>query len=227
MAKRLLNLQPVDNATARKCCEAWHYSRSYPASKNVNFGVWDNAVFVGVIVYGHGANYKIGDPYGLKVGEAIELLRVALKGHVVEVSRMVAVSLRLLRQSSPGVRLVVSYADPEQDHHGGIYQAGGWVYTGQTSTGTKIVTRDGRSLHKRSFTGSNFGAPKSAIPAGARMIQVSGKHKYLMPLDDAMRLDVKHMSMPYPKRPSSIVDAPVIQTGDGSSNLTGGLQESR
>jgi hypothetical protein len=194
--------------------------------KTVNFGVWEDGVFIGVVVYGHGASPKIGCPYGLNVGEIVELVRVALKEHTVEVSRIVAVSLRLLRKSSPGVRLVVSFADPEQDHHGGIYQAGGWIYTGRSADSTRVVTADGSTIHRRAYVGKNFGAKKTPMPPGSKMVRCEGKHRYLMPLDAAMRLDVAHLAMPYPKRPPSIVDALGTQSRDGSSNLTDGLQTS-
>lgn len=62
--------------------------------------------------------------------------------------------------------------------------------------------------------------------------------RYVKPLRDGVRERLTVPVMPYSaieqrgasmyrsQRPSSIVDAPVIQTGDGSSNLTGGLQQS-
>ena len=49
-----------------------------------------------------------------------------------------AIALRLLARHSPGLRLVVSYADPAQGHVGTIYQAAGWTYLGVTPPTTCV-----------------------------------------------------------------------------------------
>jgi len=40
--------------------------------------------------------------------------------------------LRKLKKHAKGLKLVVSYADFNQGHHGGIYQATNWIYVGGT-----------------------------------------------------------------------------------------------
>jgi len=56
-----------------------------------------------------------------------------------------------------GVRLVVSYADPAHGHHGGIYQAGNWVYLGRTHAEAAHRVRAGTSWHGRSAS-SKYGS---------------------------------------------------------------------
>ena len=38
-----------------------------------------------------------------------------------------AIAVRLLRRQSPGLRLIVSYADPEHAHVGVLYQSMNWL----------------------------------------------------------------------------------------------------
>lgn len=198
-SKPELRIDWATHEAARYACENWHYSRSVPVGKTVRFGVWEGKEYRGCILYSWGANNNLAAPYGLVMTEACELVRVALKAHIWPVSRMLAVTFRMLRQQSPGLRLIVSFADPVADHHGGIYQAGGWIYSG-TSSPSYELRLNGARLQKRAYTGANYGKPKSSIPAGAVKVATPGKHRYLMPLDPAMREKIAPLAKPYPKR---------------------------
>lgn len=184
---------------AKFAVEHWHYSRSMPGGKRVMMGVWEDARFVGAVVYGLGANRNIGAPYGLRQFEVAELVRVALAVHLSPVSKIVSVSVKRLRQQSPGLRLLVSYADPAQEHHGGIYQAMNWVYVGQTDP--VGVIRVGRELLHKKTAYSRYGH-NNAAQIGGEWVQTDGKHKYLYPLDRAMRKQIASLAKPYPKRES-------------------------
>lgn len=180
---------------AKYAVEKWHYSRRMPAGKLVKIGAWEGDVFVGCVLFGRGATYDIGAPYGLKQTECVELVRLAMGDHIAPVSRIGAVALRWLKNESPGLRLVVSYADPDQNHYGGIYQAMNWIYEGM-GKGDYVVRLKGKWVHRRnahSAIGSSKGLERRAYP---------GKHKYLYPLDRAMRKQIASLAKPYPKRES-------------------------
>ena len=125
-----LRLDFCSAEAARYACKHWHYSCSVPFGKSVKIGVWEDGQFIGVIIYAQGANYNIAKPFAMRQEQVVELCRVALKGHKAPVSRIVAISLRLLKKVCPGIELVVSYADADQGHYGGIYQAGNWIFIG-------------------------------------------------------------------------------------------------
>lgn len=172
---------------ARTACTRWHYSKSLPAGKTVRIGVWEDGRFIGVALFGWGANRNIGAPYGLDQTEVCELTRVALRAHRAPVTQIVAEALRLIRQQSPGLRLVVSFADPTQGHHGGIYQAGNWIYAGTSGTGRAWRHKaSGRVVHNR--TATQDGRDPRVLH---EQITTPGKHRYLMPMDRAMRRKVE------------------------------------
>ncbi len=204
----MLNVAPATFAAARYAVHRWHYSESMPIGSLIKHGVWEEETFIGVVIYGRGANARLGDPYGLDQTENCELVRVALDMHEAPVTAIISRSLRLLRAANPGLRLVVSFADPEQDHHGGIYQAGNWIYAGQTGEFEELFF-DGRWNHRRLRTISGFSKrsgrtePLASLPRRVqdqlptRMRQ--GKYRYLMPLDRAMRRQVVPLALPYPR----------------------------
>lgn len=198
--KPQLRIDWATYAAAKYACENWHYSGCLPSSlqKRVALGVWEGGEYVGCVVFGHGANPQIGSPFGLTINQCVELTRIALKStHSSPVSRIVRVALKFLRASQPGIRLVVSYADQSQGHHGGVYQAGGWVYIGSMK-GVPSLRFMGKVWHAKALRTSYPGLKHSDIRV--EKVPAGDKHKYLMPLDDAMRAQIAPLAKPYPKR---------------------------
>ena len=200
-----LKLGWCSHGAAKYAVLRWHYSRAMPASRLAKIGVWEDDRFVGCVLFGHGASAQIGKPYNLKQTQVCELVRVAFDEHVTPTSRIVAIALRLLKRQCPGLRLVVSYADSGQGHHGGIYQAGGWIYVGESVS--SFVRVHGRVRHRRSLN-STFGTSRidylrKHVDPNTEQVINAVKYKYLMPLDDEMRRAIEPLRKPYPKRVGS------------------------
>ena len=195
-----MKLAFCDHKAAKYAVENWHYSQRLPVGTLVKIGVWEGGKFIGCVLFGRGANYLAGAPYALEQTEVCELVRVALKAHQAPVSKIAACALRFLHSTSPGTRLVLSYADPAQGHHGGIYQAMNWVYVGESAGGHEYFYQ-GRWQHSREITAGAFGSQGKLQDWGhLPQRKTLGKHKYLYPLDEAMRTQIQPLSKPYPKR---------------------------
>ena len=206
MGKSDLRIDWCTAEAARYAVERWHYSRRMPMPPFVRVGAWERGKFIGCLIFARGANMNIGKPYGLAVTEVAELVRVALTSHESPVSRVMSIAVRFLRKHSPGLRLLISYADPNEGHHGGIYQACGWIYTGASADSLQFL-HEGRWKHSREVTADSFGKSSrgSAKVDGWQSLprrKVPGKHRYLLPLDEAMGAQVASLARPYPKRPT-------------------------
>lgn len=190
-----LRLDWCSHTAAKYSVARWHYSQSLSSGKNVYIGVWEDGEFIGTVVFGLGSgNATNGERFGLsRCGQVAELTRVALSNdHRSEVSRIVGIAIRMLKKQSPGLRLVISFADPAQGHHGGIYQAGNWIFAGKTAADVEYRI-NGKWHHHRTATArmTAKGLPARKLPA---------KFRYLMPLDGTMRKTVEAMAQTYPKR---------------------------
>ena len=216
--KTELKIDWATHESAKYAVENWHYSECLPAGKLVKVGAWESGKFIGCVIFGRGSNNNIAKPYGLTQLECCELVRIALTKHVSPVSRIAAVAIRFLKSQSSGLKLIVSYADPEQGHHGGIYQAGNWIYCGRSKAQQDVIYK-GEVMHKRTadaLFGTIKGMQKSAI---------FWKHKYLMPLDAEMRAKILPLAKPYPKRAvSDTKDTADFQSAKGGSTPTTALQ---
>jgi hypothetical protein len=200
MTKPHIHIDWATHEAAKYACVNWHYSKCLPSSlqKRVAVGAWENDKFIGVVVFGHGANPKIGSPYGLTINECIELTRIALiKSHITPVSKIVKIALNFIKKSQPGIKLIVSYADQGQGHHGGVYQAGNWIYVGSMK-GVPSLFYKGKVWHAKALRTSYPNLKHSHTLV--KKIPTGDKHKYLMPLDDEMRAKIAPLAKPYPKR---------------------------
>jgi hypothetical protein len=217
----------IDWAThdaARYACEHWHYSGCIPKSKLVKIGVWENGRFIGCLIYSYGATPDLVKPYGLTMQQGCELTRIALKAHHSPVSRIIAISLKMLKRANPKLRLVVSFADTNENHHGGIYQATNWIYTGTSQGCFFYIDRKGKLWHPRNVSENLNLSGKCVKPSECRKIWKNGKHRYLMPLDSDIRKKILPLARPYPKRAGSDTkDTPANLAGEGGSTPTPAL----
>lgn len=227
MNKTDLRIDWATHDAAKYACTNWHYSGCIPKSKLSKVGVWENGLFVGVVIYGCGATPNLGKPYGLPQNHCIELVRIALNNHQTTVSRIVAIANKWMHRANPNLRLIVSFADTSQGHHGGIYQAGNWIYSGQGNA-AKFYMIHGKLTHPRTLGSAgltqNINGARKRDP-NATVVNVPGKHRYLMPLDNEMRKRILPLAKPYPKRVTSADSGTSgIQSGGGGAIPTVALQ---
>jgi hypothetical protein len=185
----------IDWATyeaAKYACEHWHYSGCLPLGKLVKVGVWEDSRFIGVVLFSRGASPYLLERYAITQYEGCELTRIALGRHKTPVSRIVKIALAFLKKACPGLKLVVSFADPEEGHHGGVYQAGNWIYTGRSNSTIEYFIR-GKWRHVR---GAYYDKTENT-PTRTR----EGKHRYLMPLEPELGAKLRPLAQAFPKRP--------------------------
>lgn len=207
-----MRLTKATSQAIRYACLHYHYSKSVPANP-IGYNVYNDAdEWCGVILYAVGATPNIGKPYNLLTGGVLELVRVALNGKQEFTSKAVSLSLKQLKKDVPQCRLVVSYADVDQNHLGTIYQATNWIYEGLSKGDTYFIV-NGRKTHRKSISSrivtidgkrvhcpSTLEAVQRFFDPDATVFRSAGKRKYLMPMDKKMRKQVSALASPYPKK---------------------------
>ncbi len=210
---------------ARFACERWHYLKKLPSFKTRRYGVWEHGRFRGALVFSHPLPH-IRKTFGVEKMRIVELARVALYDHEAPVSQIVAVTIRLLSRANPLIRLFVSYADSGQGHHGGIYQAGGWHYTGLRETmpswwiGSRRVHDRIHGQMRVDKLDTSHMVSKPEAP----------KHRYILfgpAVTSLQREKVLDVVEPYPKPTKQRSAASAYQVEEGGANPTRGLQAKR
>jgi hypothetical protein len=195
-----MRLEIASSKAIKYACLNFHYAKAVP-NVGIAFNVYNqNNEWCGAICYGVGATNNIASPYGLKQGQVIELLRMALNGKQESTTKALAISIKLVAKKNPNVKLLVSYADSEQGHFGTIYQATNWFYTGY-SVDTNLIV-NGKREHRRTL-GSRLGTcSKEKIESmgfDVKVLKTKPKWKYVYALEKSLIPLCKSLAKPYPK----------------------------
>lgn len=140
-------LRQINKKVAKEFIVRHHYSHRFSSCRYA-LGIYyleeedhpffsgENESLIGVMIYGHPvlnrAIQSLTDDDSLETHEVLELTRlVILDGYGKNIeSHAIAQSFKWLKENDPSVKILISYADPEYDHNGTIYQATNWLYQG-------------------------------------------------------------------------------------------------
>jgi len=153
---------------------------------------------------------------GLKMFEYCELVRVALNKHKTEVTRIISISIKLLKKQSPKLKAIISFSDPERNHLGIIYQAGNWLFCGTTKQAT-VYELNGRLYHNRVVNPGalQFGrkAKASIDKTKAKKRLALPKYRYVYILNNSVKEQIEKLSKSYPK---TLCDSSVKEHGSNT-----------
>jgi hypothetical protein len=186
----------VDRARAKEVVVAGHYLHSFPSGWT-SCHEYDGAY----VVFSIPANKNLGPfLFGPDI-EIRELARLwAPDGHRPNLlTQALSEAVRELREDFPQVEALVSFADLNNGHHGGIYQAASWLYTGQSSESRVYVLPDGRTVSRRSFHSG-----KTSLPPSVKPLKLPGKHRYVRPLSRRAKKSLRLPTLPYPKSDAAV-----------------------
>ena len=168
---RCASVQRIDTATAKAFVCRQHYSRSFPAAR-LNVGLFikqpfHKEVLSGVATFSVPMTQSVVpslldglDPaLGVELGRFVLLDDVAANGETWCLARC----FKVLRQSLPEVRGVVSYCDPEprysqtgdlvkKGHIGTIYKAHNATLRGRSKPRTLLLCPDGSVANERALS---------------------------------------------------------------------------
>ena len=193
-----------------------HYAKCVPTI-DWAFGIFHENQCVGVCMFGRSPNYNLNDG-GFFFGKDIrvpvrELNRLVVNDNLPQntLSSFVSTCSHFL----PRPLCLVSYADPNYGHHGYIYQALGWIYTGESS-GESIWIAPNNTVYHRRHVHLKVGLPTedsaAMIAMGWNKKKQAPKHRYLKFLGNKKQIRemIKHLRLPilpYPKGDNQRYDA--------------------
>jgi hypothetical protein len=226
-------VKSIDNFACKDWLINKHYAKRIP-SISYAFGLFnENNVLQGCCTFGMPMAAPLRKTcFGGDYQETfLELNRLVVNENLEKntLSFFVSQSLKML----PKPNVIVSYADSSQNHHGYIYQATNWYYSGLSEKfkdymvkgyehlhGASVLDMVGRSdgeqghLNKVELLKARFGAEN------VYMQDRPQKHRYFYFLGDKKQVKdmlskIKYPKLPYPKGDNIRYDAsytPTIQT---------------
>jgi hypothetical protein len=128
-----------------------HYAHRLPMAIEYAFGLYKEKTLIGVCVFGPTAPPVPITLFGCQGKHKVrELTRLVIKDkHEKNVlSFFVSQCLKMINEPM----CIVSFADKNYGHHGYIYQATNWMYTGEGGGATVITDADGKQVHNLTIT---------------------------------------------------------------------------
>ena len=225
-----VSIMPIHKPLAKDIIEKNHYSGRlsscryplgifYQTDNQHQFFDEAEEKLIGVACYGFPVGRRvIGSIFKEEILEnknILELTRLYIDdgyGKNIE-SYAISSTFKWLKKHAPNIKVLISYADPEQSHDGAIYQATNWIYQGcgdfqLAPTYSLRVNEDDEWMHSRSVY-SKYGsaAPKNLMKAIGRdfwLKKEATKHRYIYFLGSKSENRkfykmMKHPVMDYPK----------------------------
>ena len=223
-------IEKIPKLLASRLVKKYHYSGKLSACR-YSLGVFyktdrEHKFFddteeelIGTITYGFPKGRRVvgsifkDDIIGNK--NILELTRLCIKegyGKNIE-SYVISQSFRWLKKHAPKIKVLVSYADPDQNHSGFVYQATNWLYQGSGAfqmapTFSLKLNEEDEWMHSRNVYGrwgsSNVEHLKKKIGHTFWLKKEAEKLRYIYFLGSKKEKklfmsNIKHKLFPYPK----------------------------
>ena len=194
-----------------------HYAKRIP-SISYAFVLYKDRHFLGVCTFGMPPSPSV--PVGVcgkKFKKIVfELNRLCVNENLEKnvLSYFVSSALKFFKKP----KILVSYADTSQNHHGYIYQATNWLYTGLTVKAIEWKEK-GKNTHCRGLFHKNTTQEMWDNPDKFERVRRPQKHRYIYFIGNKtqkknMLKNLKYEIKPYPKGENKRYDAsynPTVQ----------------
>lgn len=201
-------VRPISREECKPYILDIHYAKRWP-SISYYFGLFLDNILCGVITYGTppSAMLRVGIAGEVFKTNILELNRLCLKDNRKnEASMLIGKSIKLL----PKNKIIVSFADSEQNHLGYVYQATNFIYTGLSAKRTDWKIKGKEHLHGQTVADEFRGIKNRAKAMREKygdnfyLKPRSRKHRYIYIHGDkifkkAVRLALKYKMEAYPK----------------------------
>ena len=221
--KEKYSVKSIDSYLCREWFLKKHYAKRIPPVE-FSFGLYDDkSILQGVISYGTPVSSVLRNLWNGEF-KLMELNRLVVNDGLEKntLSFFVSQSLKYL----PKPLVLVSYADTSKNHHGYIYQATNWIYTGLSVPFKDYYVKGMEHLHNGTIMDMSRGQENRVEwlkqKFGDKLIQIDRprKHRYFVFLGNKTQLKkIKSMMpyeiLPYPKGDNIRYDSsynPSIQT---------------
>ena len=243
--KSRVSIRPIYKPLAREIIEKNHYSGRlsscryplgifYQTDDEHKFFAEPEEKLIGVACYGFPVGRRVlGSIFSeeiLKTRNLLELTRLFIYdgyGKNIE-SLAISLSFKWLKENAPKIKVLVSYADPEQGHDGAIYQATNWIYQGcgdfqLAPTYSLRLTENGEWMHSRSVYSKFGSADPKKLPKQIGhtfwLKKEATKHRYIYFLgtkkeNRKFHKVMKHPEMKYPKNYKHDIEIRKIEVDD-------------
>lgn len=200
--KKLFTIREIEPNEANAFQIVRHYLNK-KASCLYSYGLFNKQTneMLGVVLYGNPSTPKMQDICGIENrGEVVELTRLWVSDSCPRNSESFFISNTLKRIKH---KIVVSFADPEVNHIGYVYQASNFLYTGKSERKGRVISIKNSDIHNKTLWKKYGTAAKIREVFGAEnvvYVPYVTKHRYVYIKDKKLLSSLIYEILPYPKQ---------------------------
>ena len=193
-------VKPIDSFQCKEWCLKKHYAKRLPPIQHA-FGLFDTEnILVGIVTYGTPVSSTLRDLWNNKY-KLMELNRLVVNDGLLKntLSYFVSKSLNMM----PKPLVIVSYADTSKNHHGYIYQATNWIYTGLSIPFKDIAVKGLENQHHSTIEDlvrgkeDRMGALREMFGDRLYYVERPQKHRYFYFLGNKKQVKDMLKMLPY------------------------------
>jgi hypothetical protein len=198
--KSKYKVKPIDSYLCKEWCLKKHYAKRLPPIEYA-FGLWDkDGIMQGIVTYGTPVSSTLRDLWNNKY-KLMELNRLVINEGLEKnvLSFLVAQSFNQM----PKPMVLVSYADTSKNHHGYIYQATNWFYTGLSIVFKDYYVKGMEHLHNGTIMDMSRGQEnrvewlRNKFGENLIMIERPRKHRYFYFIGNKKECKEMKQMLPY------------------------------
>ena len=200
-----VTMQEIPFKLAKSIIVKHHYSKTFPSAE-LCLGFYVKEKLNAVIVYGKSATARMADSLPGEYLELVRLFSFDWAGKNME-SYSIGQIIKFIKKNLPNVKVLISFADPEQGHLGKVYQATNWLYCGLSQPDEWYIVDD-KKIHPRSMVakfGTRGGKKLKEMGIDFERKKLHGKHRYIYLLGKSkkenrkLKQELQYEILSYPK----------------------------
>lgn len=209
-----ITIKLINKNDANDMIIKYHYTHTKTLNK-YSFGVFYDSKLIGTIIFATPVGRRVVKSISplLENGEVLEITRVFIfDGYGCNIeSFSISQCIKWIKKNDTNIKVIITYADPEQGHTGIIYQSLNFLYQGNKMMLVKgwwfNFDGDSKWYHPRTVVGM-YGSLKKKVllshhPNGYNIKELKNKHRYILficnkKLKYKYMSTLKHNILPYP-----------------------------
>lgn len=214
--KKKYRVEPIPKEMTHDWLLNKHYAKRVPGVLSHAFGLFDeNKTIQGVCALGLGN--RVFNHGGAIFDNRLNIQTFELQRLVINEGldkNLLSFFVSKVVSFLPKPTCLFSYADSNMGHHGYIYQATNWVYTGMSKPRTTFFdTNKKEFVHERTLSGLYGTSARDSLPKHIEIgVEEGGKHRYFYFHGDKkqrkeMLCNLAYPILPYPKGENKRYDA--------------------
>jgi hypothetical protein len=200
--KEKYKVKSIDNSACKDWILNKHYAKRMPPIEYA-FGLFNESnLLQGIVTYGTPVSSSLRNLWNNEY-KLMELNRLVINEGLEKnvLSYLVSNSLKML----PKPLVIVSYADTSKNHHGFIYQATNWIYTGLSVAFKDYYIKGMEHLHNGTIMDMSRGKEnrvewlRNKYGDDLIMIERPRKHRYFYFIGNKIECKKMLLMLPYKK----------------------------